>query len=422
MYRKQPFSGTYHQYSGAKYHNVSKEEFEKQLAYCKEYRLYGINAKYDDFRNECIEHRHMTSHGFNRAYPSVAYYYYIVKINKAFLTYKEPYKEGKDKWVHLYYNLENPEGGELTRSKNGGESYRYLQQLAHIPSLQGGFGYRTEERNNQSDKVIWDVKNIMPTPYSKEMDGEYHKVYYYDKHRAFLEGCKGLFPDTLNAYYMDTIKEGQVGFNEDGIPNYNVGENCLYVFDLIEIPGLQKWADKMEKKILEAKKDPVNNAQLIFDLKHEYTDAIGMMCRHNPFVHNVIVNNCMRIMDSVIDKNTVYSVTDSIISTVERKDLKLGIHTGEFEQEYTDKDLYFRKTDAGYQLYYKEGDEYALLNSKERGASTINEIVKLREENKLHLEAILPESELCRVLSEDSKEAHELKRENELINELDTKE
>lgn len=377
----------YKQYSKAKYLNVSKEEFEKQLKYCKKYLLYGINEKYDDFRDSCL--KNMTPAEYNVNYPSSAYYYYVVKITKAYLTYKR-----YDKWINIYYNLENPEGGELVRSYNGGEAYRYLQRYAHIPALdkEKGYGYERVERPGQSDKIKWSIKNIMPSPYVNEKIevNKYYKVYYYDKHRAFLEGCKGLFPDTEHCEFLTTIKEGQVGFNEDGIPNYVVGEFCLYVFNLIEIEGLSKWADRMEEKILDAKKK--GDKQKTYDLKHMYTDAIGMLCRHNPFIHNVIVDNCMKYMNEAMDENTLYSVTDSIISTVERKDLKQGIHTGEFEQDCVGIDIYFSKTSAGYQLYTKNNNEYVLYKSRERGSSTLEEKINLRNRNKCDLNNICNEN------------------------------
>ena len=65
------------------------------------------------------------------------------------------------------------------------------------------------------------------------------------------------------------------------------------------------------------------NKQKLYDLKHEYTDAIGMICRHNPFFHNMIVYRSMEIMEKLYDENTVYSVTDSIGETNNRLVIKL---------------------------------------------------------------------------------------------------
>ena len=217
------------------YKNLSDKEFDKHVKWCLKNRPICIDAKYQDLKNT-FENKYE----FNRRYPSAMVYFFKKSTTKMYLTYKKG-----DSWFNFYYNSNNPEGGELVRSYTGGDAYRHLQQYAHIPDLTGKYGYDRIVRKGNSDQIVWAIKNIMPKPYKNEQyKNKELYVYCYDKHRAFLEACFGLYPDTaVEPKLMSRVGKNEVGFDEDGIPILeDDGHSHLYVFPLVKNPGIEKWA------------------------------------------------------------------------------------------------------------------------------------------------------------------------------------
>ena len=348
------------------YVNISDKDFNKHLEWCKENRPICVNAKYEEIKNTYED-----KYEFNRRYPSGMCYYLKTTVSKIYLTYKKG-----DKWYNYDYNAANPEGGELKPTYTGGDAYRHLQQYAHIPDLKGKYGYTLYHRSGKSDGIMWNIKNLMPAPYVNK-DYMYDRdtyVYVYDMHRAFLKACFGPYPDTtVEPKMMSRIGENEVGFDENGIPILeDDGHSHLYVFPLVKNPGIEKWAKYMNKKILDLK-DKQGKEQELYDAKHEYTDAIGMICRHNPFFHNMISGRCIFYMEKLIDKNTIRSVTDSIVSLVPRDDLELGEDMGQFNLEF---EGYYYATDSGYDISDKDGN---ILRYKHRGPRPSDKLSYLGE-------------------------------------------
>ena len=61
--------------------------------------------------------------------------------------------------------------------------------------------------------------------------------------------------------------------------------------------------------------------------------SIGYIRRKNPFVHSCILSRARYYIEDLIDENTLYSNTDSIVSLGRRVDLdkKLGHNIGDFK-------------------------------------------------------------------------------------------
>lgn len=349
-----------------RYVNISDKDFNKHLEWCKENRPICVNAKYEEIKNTYED-----KYEFNRRYPSGMCYYLKTTVSKMYLTYKKG-----DKWYNYDYNAANPEGGELKPTYTGGDAYRHLQQYAHIPDLKGKYGYTLYHRSGKSDGIMWNIKNLMPAPYVNRhyMYNKDTYVYVYDMHRAFLKACFGLYPDTtVEPKTMSKVGKNEVGFDENGIPILeDDGHSHLYVFPLVKNPGIEKWAKYMNKKILDLK-DKQGKEQELYDAKHEYTDAIGMICRHNPFFHNMISGRCISYMEKLIDENTIRSVTDSIVSLVARDDLELGEDMGQFNLEF---EGYYYATDSGYDISDKDGN---ILRYKHRGPRPSDKLSYLGE-------------------------------------------
>ena len=58
------------------------------------------------------------------------------------------------------------------------------------------------------------------------------------------------------------------------------------------------------------------------------------MQKTNPFIRAKIIYEANKMISDLIDENTLYCNTDSIVSLTERKDIKLGNNIGQFKIEH----------------------------------------------------------------------------------------
>ena len=80
--------------------------------------------------------------------------------------------------------------------------------------------------------------------------------------------------------------------------------------------------------------------------------AVGYIRRKNPFIHSCILSRSRYYIESLIDENTLYSNTDSIVSKERRLDLEklIGTEIGQFKVEHKGS---FAYTGSGYQWNYE---------------------------------------------------------------------
>ena len=62
--------------------------------------------------------------------------------------------------------------------------------------------------------------------------------------------------------------------------------------------------------------------------------AVGYLQRTNPFLRAAIIGHANRKIESLIDENTIYCNTDSIVSAQPRPDLPLGVQMGQFKIDH----------------------------------------------------------------------------------------
>ena len=62
--------------------------------------------------------------------------------------------------------------------------------------------------------------------------------------------------------------------------------------------------------------------------------SVGYLQRVNPFLRAAIIGHANRKIEKLIDKDTIYCNTDSIVSAQPRPDLPLGIQLGQFKVEH----------------------------------------------------------------------------------------
>ena len=64
------------------------------------------------------------------------------------------------------------------------------------------------------------------------------------------------------------------------------------------------------------------------------------MQNRNPYIRANIIGLCNDKIKSLIDKNTLYANTDSIVSLIERPELELGDNIGQWKVEHRGKFAY----------------------------------------------------------------------------------
>lgn len=196
---------------------------------------------------------------------------------------------------------------------------------------------------------------------SEPLDPKYmkvtlHNVYGYDRHKAFLAACINL-KAPLKLIEKDAFrcpKEGEVGFNGNGIPNYGPSNIvCRWIFTCGINQSLNKWAYYMVDQLNKAK-----TKEQIQEIKQNIVIAIGNLANrehktnNNKFLRNCIVHRSNE--RTIKDKNqyTVKCNTDSVVSLVPRPDLDIGPLIGQYELEHqgdfiiTDQKHYQWNTDA----------------------------------------------------------------------------
>lgn len=183
------------------------------------------------------------------------------------------------------------------------------------------------------------VNVVSPFSYynPKYVNNRYENCIGYDMNNARLASCKNLLIpyERINEYRAP--REGEVGFLFDGKPIYGPSTTkCRDLFKCKIDANLNKWVDYVSNKILEDKAH--------WKKVHNY--SIGMLRRHNIFIYNCIMYKENTVMSSLIDENSLWSTTDSIVSLVEGPDIPISTIVGEFKIEHKGS---FAYTEHGYQ-------------------------------------------------------------------------
>lgn len=122
--------------------------------------------------------------------------------------------------------------------------------------------------------------------------------------------------------------ETEIGFDED----FEIQREgfCMFVFKKMPTPeGIVKWIKKYYKKKAEAK-----TREEKLRAKQHLNYAVGMLQRKNPWLRAWIVASCNEYIKGLLDDNSLFWNTDSIISRVPRPDLEIGTGIGQWKLEH----------------------------------------------------------------------------------------
>lgn len=248
---------------------------------------------------------------------------YYLKIGNSIL--KLTYKKG-NVWINLktdlYKDYENDDYWNEDNSLDGGRAYAYFKRYVKIEDV----------------NIPINTIKIFSYCNKKLANNRYHNVIGYDRNAAYLGACNNLIIPKKLIDYNRSLQENEIGFCSNGIPIYGPCDKiCDYIFEAGYDEGLQKWVEAVSKKYIN--KD--------INAKAYYQYGIGMLVHHNLPLWNTIINASNNFMTSLLDENTLWSTTDSLVSLKARPDLTIGKIPGEFKIEHDFNDFAF--TEHGYQ-------------------------------------------------------------------------
>lgn len=270
--------------------HITVEEFNKQLDFIKQYRqIYA--GKY--IPDEC------TLSTFNA--------YLDVKEVQIELVYKD-----NDKQVVKY--ITRLDGKIEFDNYNGLDAWRILNKYYKVP--------------RKNDILFGNPEGTKPFMwYSNNYELQKVQAYCYDMNSAYTYAMMQDMPDTNKAFARKIVAEDEIGFNLDCevVPTGEYGD---YVFKKIESPFKLFCIRWYIKKLTAGTLEEKANAKAILNY------AVGYMKRENIFLNSYIIHTANQRIFDLIDENTIYCNTDSIVSLVPRNDLKIGKNIGEFKLEH----------------------------------------------------------------------------------------
>lgn len=176
--------------------------------------------------------------------------------------------------------------------------------------------------------------------YSEEYNGTEQEAIDYDMNSAYAYAMLGDMPDTRNVnkanlpcYNQGIVHKNEIGF--DTLGNL-VEEGCFatYRFAAMKSPFKKFVAYYYKLKTSAKNKEARKHAKDVLNM------SVGYLQRINPFLRATIVSRANNLIKSLMDEDTIYCNTDSIVSLRKRDDLKLGSNVGEWKIENKGKFRY----------------------------------------------------------------------------------
>ena len=241
------------------------------------------------------------------------------------------------------------DGSEHAQAISGLRTFTLLQRMSN----KGVVDLTNNWNLYDSNYDRWKIETIGGLIYfnPKYINGRYENCIEYDKRSAYAHALMQPIPDTkVQPRRNDIVRKGEIGFKTTAI-GYSEEENLYaifeegkpadYIFPAIESP-FKNFAQYYFNKRKNAKGREADRVKQILNY------SIGYIRRKNPFIHSCILSRARFDIESLIDENTLYSNTDSLVSLVPRLDLadRIGDNIGEFRVQHKGS---FAYTTSGYQ-------------------------------------------------------------------------
>lgn len=260
--------------------------------------------------------------------------YLQIEKTKVFLTYKK----GKTTTTYIFrLDCEDP-----TQYVDGSEAYRIMKTYAKdLPDLRGDTFYNPyldkDENGNFCLSTIGTCS--ADASFNKSKSGHrYNDCYGYDLNSAWPYFLTKPIPDTSQHPRMwDYVQDNEIGFDTTNDGNWKLrrkGQYAQFIFGLIESP-FKRFVNIYYTR----KRDAISRADKMY-YKGVLNYSIGYLQRTNPFIRAMVICQANEYIESLImdGKNVKDNVllwnTDSIVSTIELPELKLGRELGEWKLEH----------------------------------------------------------------------------------------
>lgn len=304
-------------------------EMNKHLRYCREHRTRATSEAWVKLQR------------LPRAYYTLELMY--ARIILRYSGNGLPYTE------YIFYL----DGSEHQQAVSGMRAFNTLQRMSHkgVVDLTGNSEYY------DSLFGTWKIGTIAGLIYfnPKYLGQRFENCICYDRRSAYSAAMLQPIPDTrVLPRRNDYVREGEIGFRlmPHGINNeqhfyaiFEVGKLAEYIYPAIESP-FKPFVEYFYKKRKTAKGIEADK------IKQTLNYAVGYIRRKNPFVHSCILSRARYFIESLIDDDTLYSNTDSIVSKSPRPDLDklVGDGIGEFKVEHKGS---FAYNGSGYQWNFE---------------------------------------------------------------------
>lgn len=223
--------------------------------------------------------------------------------------------------------------------KYAGEACTYIFDKANGDTddhqqINGLQAYSVLCRYAKVNKVISDKEDA---PFSakgilwknKKYEGKRVDAICYDINSAYSYAMIQPMPDTSIPPKQKYIEDGEIGFYPSG--DRQTSGYSMYVFKLIESP-FKRFVEVYYKKKISAKTKAEKRRA-----KEYLNFSVGFLQHRDPYTRAQIVGLANDRILSLIDENTLYCNTDSIVCLKERDDLELGNEIGQWKIEHRDK-------------------------------------------------------------------------------------
>lgn len=259
------------------------------------------------------------------------------------LTFKDYIKNKKGKLISKKITYVFDKYGKVLGTMTVPQAMSKLSKAYKVQRVEDIIGISPEKGIGMDGKPIgfrYNIGSASPFRYAnfEKYGGKATVAYEYDMSQAYGQMLKMPLPDITTCKKDAILKEGQIGFfiigtTTTGNELYmteNEGTLCDYVFDKMDSPYTE-FVDKIIAKIRHEKNKLANCTnneeetrirESINDLKNVFRYSVGQLQNINPFWRCAIVTRCTKVIKSLMDENTIYSNTDSIISATRRNDIE----------------------------------------------------------------------------------------------------
>ena len=221
--------------------------------------------------------------------------------------------------------------GEVTQRISGVDSFKILSRYYKVPKIR--------DCSHKGSARPFLYRN-------KEYDCTRHYAYGYDLNSAYSWAMLQDMPDTESGVVgrYRKVKSGEIGFCKlditESIPEYMTDKDDLIMVDTGMVADvIYKKMESPFKRFVAVwynKKKKASCPEEKQKAKGVLNYSIGYLQNVNPYIRATILTHVNNRISSLVDKNTLFCNTDSLVSLVRRPDIEanIGDEIGQWKLEH----------------------------------------------------------------------------------------